>query len=81
MTGSATVSKTNQWNLLKNQFDELVHDKSMGADSLFDAEFQRRFAELITRTAGLEMVYRSRVGVADVDESPAAGRGATRRAT
>ena len=48
------MSKTNEWNLLKRQFDALVHDESVGADSLetiFDAEFHRRFAELINRVA------------------------------
>ena len=44
--------KTNEWNLLKDQFDALVHDESVGSDSIekiFDAQFRRRFAELINR--------------------------------
>ena len=48
------VSKTNEWSLLKRRFDELVHDESVGNDSIekiFDAEFYRRFAELINRVA------------------------------
>ena len=44
--------KTNEWNLLKDQFDALVHDESVGADSIeeiFDTQFRRRFTELINR--------------------------------
>jgi hypothetical protein len=44
--------KTNEWNLLKHQFEELVHDESVGADSIeeiLDVQFRRRFAELINR--------------------------------
>ena len=46
--------KTNEWNLLKHQFDALVHDESVSAESIdeiFDAEFCRRFTELINQTA------------------------------
>ena len=46
--------KPNEWNLLKTQFDALVHE-CVDADSIektFDAEIRRRFAELINRTAG-----------------------------
>ena len=46
-----------EWNLLKQQFDELVHDESAAADNIekiFDAEFHRRFAELINRIASNE---------------------------
>ncbi|MGB8748289.1 MAG: hypothetical protein WCD54_20310 [Pseudolabrys sp.] len=48
------MSKTNEWDLLKRQFDALVHDESVGAESIdeiFDVQFRRRFAELINRTA------------------------------
>ena len=44
--------KTNEWNLLKQQFDALLHDENVSADSIeevLDAEFRRRFAELIYR--------------------------------
>ena len=44
--------KTNEWNLLKHQFDAL--EESAGADSIeeiFDTEFRRRFTELINQTA------------------------------
>ena len=46
--------KTNEWNLLKHQFDTLAHEESAGADGIeeiFDAEFRRRFTELINQTA------------------------------
>jgi hypothetical protein len=45
-------SKTNEWNLLKHQFDALVYDENVSADSIeeiFDVQFRRRFAELIYR--------------------------------
>ena len=38
--------------LLKDQFDALVHDESVGSDSIekiFDTQFRRRFTELINR--------------------------------
>ena len=46
--------KTSEWNLLKHQFDALMHDGSVGAESIdeiFDAQFRRRFTELINQTA------------------------------
>ena len=52
----ADVLRTQEWSLLKQQFDELVHDESVAAETIekiFDAEFHRRFAELISRVAGL----------------------------
>jgi hypothetical protein len=30
----ADVLRTEEWNLLKQQFDELVHDESVAADSI-----------------------------------------------
>jgi hypothetical protein len=56
------VSKTNEWNLVKHQFDALVHDESVDADSLetiLDAEFHRRFAELINRVASSQKQTRN----------------------
>ena len=47
-------SKTNEWNLLKHQFDTLAHEVSAGADGIeeiFDTEFRRRFSELINQSA------------------------------
>ena len=49
MTGDP---KTNEWNLLKDQFDALVHDESVREDSIetfFDDQIRRRFGEWITR--------------------------------
>jgi hypothetical protein len=43
---------TNEWGLLKDRFDVLVHDESARSDSIeniFDDQFYRRFAELINR--------------------------------
>ena len=39
---------TNEWDLLKRQFDALAHDEDVDAksiDEIFDFEFRRRFAE------------------------------------
>ena len=53
-----TLAQANKdWNLLKQQFDELVNDESAGAVNLFDAEFQRRFAELMNRVCGPSKYY------------------------
>jgi hypothetical protein len=44
--------KTNEWNLLKDQFDALVHDKSVHKDSIekfLDDQIRRRFGEWISR--------------------------------
>ena len=44
--------KTNEWNLLKQQFDALLHDENVSADSIeevLDVEFRRRFSELVYR--------------------------------
>ncbi|MGB6914488.1 MAG: hypothetical protein WBE42_17295 [Pseudolabrys sp.] len=49
-----TDVRTKESNLLKQQFDELVHDESVAANSIeeiFDIQCRRRFAELITQTA------------------------------
>ena len=48
------MMKTNEWDLLKRQFDALVLDESMGAESIekiFDVQFSRRFTELVNQTA------------------------------
>ena len=50
----APAESNKEWNLLKQQFDELVHDKMRAADSIeevLDAEFRCRFVDLINRTA------------------------------
>jgi len=45
---------TNEWDLLKRQFDALAHDEDVDAksiDEIFDFEYRRRFAELLVETA------------------------------
>jgi hypothetical protein len=52
--------KTNEWNLLKHQFDGLVNDESVDADSiekLMGDQVRRRFAELINRAANRGQRY------------------------
>jgi hypothetical protein len=46
------VATPTEWNLLKRQFDALVHDEIVDADSIekiFDEQVRRRFAEIINR--------------------------------
>jgi hypothetical protein len=46
--------KTNEWNLLKGQFDALVHDESVREDSIekfLDDQIRRRFGVWINRAA------------------------------
>jgi hypothetical protein len=46
------VATPTEWNLLKRQFDALVHDEIVDADSIekiFDEQIRRRFAEIINR--------------------------------
>ncbi|MGC2159567.1 MAG: hypothetical protein WA662_24735, partial [Pseudolabrys sp.] len=52
------VPKTNEWNLLKRQFDALVRDDGAGPDSIeLDADFRRRFAALMNRVCGPSKYY------------------------
>ena len=47
-------SKSNEWELLKRQFNALIDSSSVsaeGIEEIFDVQFRRRFAELITQTA------------------------------
>ena len=49
-----TDPKTNEWNLLKDQFDALVHDETVHEDSIenfLDEQIRRRFGEFINRAA------------------------------
>ena len=46
------MSTINEWNLVKRQFDALVHDDSVETDSIektLDEQVRRRFAEIINR--------------------------------
>ena len=48
------MSRANEWELIKRQFDALMHDENVGAESIdkiFDVQFRQRFAELINQTA------------------------------
>ena len=50
----ASMAKANEWDLLKRQFDALVHDEGVDAESneeIFDVQFRRRFTELTDQTA------------------------------
>jgi hypothetical protein len=50
--------KTDEWNLLKYQFDELARDASAGADSIeLDPDFHRRFTQLMNRVCGPSKYY------------------------
>jgi hypothetical protein len=44
--------KVNEWDLLKRQFDALMHNDSVAEsiDEIFDVQFRRRFIELINKT-------------------------------
>jgi hypothetical protein len=47
--------KTNEWNLLEEEFDALVHNKGVREDNLeqvLDNQIRRRFGELIAWAAG-----------------------------
>jgi hypothetical protein len=48
------VSKTNEWKLLRDQFDALVHDKNVREDSIemfLDGHIRSRFGEWIAKAA------------------------------
>jgi hypothetical protein len=47
------MSETNEWNVLKRQFDLLVRGESLAEsiEEILDVQFRRRFTELINQTA------------------------------
>jgi len=46
------VSKTNEWELLRRQFDALTHNETVESiEDIFDAQFRRRFTDLINQIA------------------------------
>ena len=52
------MSKTNEWNSIKREFDELARDDSASHDSIeLDADFHRRFAQLMNRVCGPSKYY------------------------
>lgn len=59
MKGRLAVD-TNEWELIRRQFDALTHDESAeSVEDIFDAQFRRRFVELITEIAKPERIIRS----------------------
>jgi len=48
MSGDPTV---NEWALVREQFDALVRDRSDNIEDIFDAQFRKRFSQLITGAA------------------------------
>jgi hypothetical protein len=46
------VATTNEWELLRQQFDATTHDEGVESiEDVFDAQFRRRFADLINQIA------------------------------
>ena len=46
------MSKTNEWELVRRQFDALTHDESVESiEDIFDTQFRRRFADVINQIA------------------------------
>jgi len=43
-----------KWNLVREQFEALVRERSDNIEDLLDAEFRHRFGKLITRVAERE---------------------------
>ena len=43
-----------EWNLLREQFHALVRESDNNIEDIFDAEFRRRFSELINLAAKLD---------------------------
>ena len=60
------MAKTNEWELLRQQFDATTHDESVESiEDIFDMQFRRRFADLINQIAqadstGRHIDWRSR---------------------
>jgi hypothetical protein len=54
------VSKANEWELLRRQFDALTHDESVESiEDILDAQFRRRFVNLINQITEPESTTRS----------------------
>lgn len=51
MSGNHAVS---EWNLLREQFHALVREGSDNIEDILDAEFRRRFSEVINLAAKLD---------------------------
>jgi hypothetical protein len=62
--GSSRLRKRNEWNLLRDQFDALVHNEGVREDSLeqlLDGLIRRRFGELISWAASHQRDYGARL--------------------
>ena len=54
------MSKANEWELLKRQFDALALDESVESiEDIFDAQFRRRFSDLINQVLHPDSISRS----------------------
>ena len=55
-----SVSKANEWELIRRQFDALTYDESVESiEDIFDAQFRRRFTDLINQIAQPDSTTRS----------------------
>jgi uncharacterized protein (DUF924 family) len=55
MSDDRAVSDS-EWNLLREQFHALVREGSCNIEDIFDAQFRRRFSDLINRAAEHENI-------------------------
>jgi hypothetical protein len=54
------VSKKNEWELLRRQFDALTHDETVESiEDIFDAQFRRRLTNLMNQIAQPDSTSRS----------------------
>ena len=54
------MSKKNEWELLRRQFDALTHDETVESiEDIFDAQFRRRFTNLMNQIAQPDSKSRS----------------------
>ena len=54
------MSKKNEWELLRRQFDALTHDETVESiEDIFDAQFRRRLTNLMNQIAQPDSTSRS----------------------
>jgi hypothetical protein len=54
------AEKTNEWELIRRQFYALTHDDNVESiEDIFDAQFRRRFTDLINQIAQPDSPTRS----------------------
>ena len=52
--------ETNEWELLRRQFDAVTHNETVESiEDIFDAQFRRRFTDLINQIAKPDSTTRS----------------------